>query len=206
MPKAFAEEEGFEPPVPLPVHLISNQARSTAPPLLRTCNCGRKSKTNIAIRARKSSGALHLSPMATPDYITNTVTYEGNLRTRARHTRSGQEIITDAPTDNQGKGEAFSPTDLAATSLASCMITIAGIAAQQRDIDMAGTEATVVKVMDGPPRRISAVRIVITFPAKGYSVDERKVLAKALEACPVGRSLHPDLEQDVEVVWGDDVG
>lgn len=136
--------------------------------------------------------------------ITSTVVYEGALRTRAKHIRSGQEFITDAPIDNQGKGEAFSPTDLAATSLASCMLTIMGIAAEARGIDLSGAVAEVVKVMGGPPRLISAIHIVIRLPAKPYTVAEKRVLAKAAESCPVGRSLHPDLEQRIELVWSEE--
>ncbi len=138
-------------------------------------------------------------------YITSEVTYEGALRTRAKHLRSGEELITDAPLDNLGKGEAFSPTDLAATSLASCLLTIIGIACQSRNIDLAGTKAEVVKVMDGPPRRISAVRIVIRFPKRDYTPEQRKIITRAAEACPVGRSLHPDLVQEIELVWTDEM-
>jgi len=134
-------------------------------------------------------------------YITSTVVYEGKLRTRARHERSGQEIITDAPIDNQGKGEAFSPTDLCATSLASCVMTIMGIAAEAREIDLTGMRAEVIKVMDGPPRHISAVRVAIYLPAKDYTPEQRKLLTKAAEACPVGRSLNERLVQEVELVW-----
>ena len=138
-----------------------------------------------------------------PAHITSEVTYEGGLRTRARHLRSGQEIVTDAPVDNQGKGEAFSPTDLCATSLASCAMTIMGIAAEPRGIDLTGMRAEVVKVMDGPPRRISAVRVVIHLPDRDYDAAERAVITKAAESCPVARSLHEGLEQEIELVWAD---
>ena len=137
----------------------------------------------------------------TPTTITSTVTYEGALRTRAKHLRSGQEFITDAPLDNQGKGEAFSPTDLAATSLACCALTIMGIAAEARGIDLTGAKAEVVKVMGGPPRLISAIHIVIRLPAKPYTAAQRKVIIAAAEACPVGRSLHPDLEQEIKLIF-----
>jgi len=130
------------------------------------------------------------------------ITYEGSLRTSAIHLRSGKVIYTDAPVDNRGKGEAFSPTDLFATSLASCILSIMGIAALDRDIDMKGTTAEVVKEMGGPPRHIATIRIVIRLPAKPYTDAEKRVLAKAAESCPVSRSIHPDLVQEVELVWG----
>lgn len=137
-------------------------------------------------------------------HLTAEVTYEGGLRTRARHVRSGLEIVTDAPVDNHGRGEAFSPTDLAATALASCILTVVGIAAASRDLDVAGMRAEVVKVMGGPPRRIAAVRIGLRVPARGYDAAARKVITAAAEACPVGRSLHPELRQELAITWGDD--
>ena len=94
---------------------------------------------------------------------TSTVTYQGELRTSAIHLKSNNEVITDAPTDNHGKGEAFSPTDLLATSLASCMLTIMGIKARDMDVDLAGTTANVTKVMATDPRRVSEVQVVIEF-------------------------------------------
>ncbi len=132
------------------------------------------------------------------------VTYEGGLRTRARHLRSGQEIVTDAPVDNQGKGEAFSPTDLAATALASCAMTIIGIACQQRDIDVVGMRAEVTKVMGGPPRFISAIQVSLFMPDRPFDAKERTVVAKAAEACPVARSLGERVKQDIRLVWPDE--
>lgn len=130
------------------------------------------------------------------------IIYEGDLHTSATHLRSGTVITTDGPIDNRGKGEAFSPTDLFATSLATCILSIMGIAAMDRDIDMAGTTAEVVKEMGGPPRHIAAIRIVIRLPAKPYTAAEKRVLAKAAESCPVGRSIHPDVVQEVTLIWG----
>ena len=136
-----------------------------------------------------------------PMSATSTVTYEGNLRTRARHLRSGAEIVTDAPVDNHGKGEAFSPTDLAATSLASCILTVVGIACERRRIDVRGMRAEVTKVMDGPPRRIGAVEIVVRMPPRDYPPEQRRVVEQAAAACPVGRSLHPHVDQRLSILW-----
>jgi uncharacterized OsmC-like protein len=123
--------------------------------------------------------------------------YLGELRTRATHVRSGQEIITDAPPDNKGKGEAFSPTDLLATSLGSCMITIMGIAAREHRFDLDGTTARIWKIMESNPRRVGEVRIELTFPAKNYSEKEKKIIERSAFTCPVYLSLHPDLKKTI---------
>ncbi len=133
--------------------------------------------------------------------MTSEVIYNGNLRTTAKHLRSGNTIITDAPIDNQGNGEAFSPTDLMATALASCMITIMGIKARDKGLDIEGTKANVEKIMSSNPRRISAIHIVIHMPANGYTDKEKKILEAAAHGCPVGRSIHPDLEEKITFVW-----
>ena len=127
---------------------------------------------------------------------TSTVTYQGELRTSAIHLKSNNEVITDAPTDNHGKGEAFSPTDLLATSLASCMLTIMGIKARDMDVDLAGTTANVTKVMATDPRRVSEVQVVIEFK---QAFDDRTltILKNSALTCPVAKSLHPDLVQKV---------
>ena len=138
-------------------------------------------------------------------HITSEVTYEGGLRTRARHLRSGEEIVTDAPVDNHGRGRSFSPTDLAATSLASCILSVMGIVAEREGLDIAGARAEVTKVMAESPRRIATVRIALELPAGGFDPRQRKVLTRAAEACPVGRSLHPDLAQELTLSWLDDV-
>ncbi len=124
------------------------------------------------------------------------VVYKGGLRTEATHLQTGETIITDAPLDNEGQGAAFSPTDLAATSLATCIITIMGIAARKRDIDMTGTTADVTKVMATNPRRISEIRINITLPDQ-LSDKERTILQRAAKHCPVGYSLSADLKEIV---------
>ncbi|MGO1688631.1 MAG: OsmC family protein [Psychrobacter sp.] len=118
------------------------------------------------------------------------------MRTTAIHLQSNNEIITDAPIDNQGKGEAFSPTDLLATSLASCMLTIIGIKARDMNIDIAGTTAEVTKVMAAEPRRVSEVHVIITF---SQPLDDRtqKIFYKTALTCPVAQSIHPDITQIV---------
>lgn len=140
---------------------------------------------------------------STAALLTATVTYEGGLRTTCTHVASGQTFITDAPVDNHGKGEAFSPTDLAATSLAACILTTIAIMLEHRELDFQGARAEVIKVMGGPPRRITGIRTVIYAPAVDYTPAQRELIAKVVEACPVGRSLHPDLAQDTVVVYED---
>ena len=135
--------------------------------------------------------------------MTSEIQYKGNLRTRAKHLKSGEEIITDAPTDNNGKGEAFSPTDLLATSLASCAMTIMGIAANMHGIDIAGTKAEVLKHMAADPRRVSGVDVTFTMPDKAYSQKEKTILERAALTCPVAKSLHPDIIQNFTFIWND---
>jgi len=127
-------------------------------------------------------------------------TYLGDLRTEATHLQSGTKIITDAPSDNQGKGEAFSPTDLLAESLAGCILTTMAIAARTHDIEMDGTTAEVTKVMAANPRRVAEVIVNIKFPAE-YSDKEKKVLELAALNCPVHVSLHPDLKKTIDFGW-----
>lgn len=125
------------------------------------------------------------------------VKYLGGLRTQATHLRSGERIITDAPLDNHGKGEAFSPTDLMSTSLACCMMTLMGIAAESKGIPLDGLQAKVVKHMAAAPRRVQ--RIELAFELDGSRLDQRQrsILEQAARTCPVALSLHPDLEQEV---------
>ncbi|MEO5912083.1 MAG: OsmC family protein [Pelobium sp.] len=133
---------------------------------------------------------------------TSKVVYNGSLRTTSTHLQSGIEIITDAPVDNQGKGEAFSPTDLLATSLANCMLTIMGIAARTQEIDMDGTTAEVTKVMATEPRRVSEIHVNFSFPKKdSYSDKQKKILENAALTCPVHHSLHPDIKKPVNFGW-----
>ena len=131
---------------------------------------------------------------------TSNIIYQGKLRTEATHIRSGKSILTDAPVDNQGKGDAFSPTDLVATALGTCMLTVMGIVAQRHGIDMTGTKADVEKVMGKNPRRIVEVKIHIKFKNR-IMPDDRIRLERAAHDCPVGNSLHPDLKEMVEFIY-----
>ncbi|MDB5274045.1 MAG: osmotically inducible protein OsmC [Chitinophagaceae bacterium] len=127
------------------------------------------------------------------------VEYLGELRTQGTHLKSAIQIITDAPLDNNGKGEAYSPTDLVASALASCMITIMGIQANKNGWNITGVKAEVEKIMSTNPRKISGVRITLSFPASTPNDHEaRTVLEKAALSCPVALSLHPDIRQEVE--------
>lgn len=131
---------------------------------------------------------------------TSSVTYKGNLRTMCVHLKSGNEIITDAPTDNNGKGEAFSPTDTVATGLASCMMTIMGIKANAMDLDISGAKAEVTKTMAANPRRISKIEVNFEMPS-GIDEKSQKILERAANTCPVHYSLHPDIEKNVVFNW-----
>jgi len=136
--------------------------------------------------------------------MTAKVEYKENLRTECIHVKSNTQIETDAPTDNQGKGERFSPTDLVATALASCMMTLMGIAVQERNINIEGTISEVEKVMGTNPRRISQINIKMILPKdKTYTDKEKAILEKAALTCPVHFSLHPDVEKNVEFVYND---
>jgi len=123
--------------------------------------------------------------------------YTGELRTKATHVRSGNKIITDAPPDNKGKGEYFSPTDLLATSLGSCMITIMGIAAREHGFNIDGTTAKIWKIMESHPRRVGEVKIELVFPKNNYSEKEKKIIERSAFTCPVYLSLHPDLKKTI---------
>ena len=128
---------------------------------------------------------------------TSTSKYSGELRTHSIHTQSGETYITDAPTDNEGKGEAFSPTDIVATSLANCMMTIMGIVSKRKGLAIEGTEAKIDKFMGTDPRRITEIKIDFYFPVN-FSEDERKLLEKSALNCPVAKSLSSDLKQNIE--------
>ena len=128
------------------------------------------------------------------------IVYQNNLRTETEHIASGEKIITDAPVDNNGKGEAFSPTDLVATALGSCMITIMAISANKYDIDMSGTNASVKKIMGSDPRRISEISIDINMN-KNIEKKDRKRLERSALTCPIHKSLHPDLEKKIRFIY-----
>lgn len=131
---------------------------------------------------------------------------EGQLRCVATHGPSGVRLTTDAPVDNQGRGESFSPTDLVATALGSCLMTIMGIVAQRGNIDLTGTRVHVIKDMiQQPVRRIGQLTVTITIPADKaakISAADRSKLEAAAKACPVHKSIHPDVQMPIEFVWG----
>ena len=127
-------------------------------------------------------------------------TYLGGLRTEATHLQSGTKILTDAPVDNKGKGEAFSPTDLLAEALAGCILTTMAIAADVHGIDMDNTTAEVTKVMAPNPRRVAEVIVNLQFP-KTYTDKEKTILEKAALGCPVHVSLHPDVKKTIDFGW-----
>lgn len=130
-------------------------------------------------------------------------TYLGDLRTEAVHQQSGTTILTDAPLDNQGKGEAFSPSDLIATALGSCMMTIMGIVANRDGIDLKGSTIETTKIMSKElPRKVD--RLELTFQMKSVvhlSASDTKKLEKAARTCPVALSIHPDIEQVIVFNW-----
>jgi uncharacterized OsmC-like protein len=129
--------------------------------------------------------------------------YSGNLRTEITHLQSGNILITDAPTDNHGKGEFFSPTDLLASALGSCILTIMGIAAQNHGFNIDGTSVETTKVMASRPRRVAELIVKITFPHNNYSERELKILEASARECPVANSLHPDLKRTVSFIFKD---
>ena len=128
------------------------------------------------------------------------VTYEGYLRTKALHIQSGNSIVTDAPIDNEGKGEAFSPTDLVATALASCMLTIMGIVAERNNIEIKGTTAEVEKIMGTMPRQISEIKIIFFFNNNFDKITKRKLESAALN-CPVSNSLNNNLKESIKFIY-----
>lgn len=121
----------------------------------------------------------------------------GGLRTKSIHLKSGQEFITDAPVDNKGKGEYFSPTDIFSTSLAACMMTIMDIAGQEHGFSVKDTEVSITKIMAEKPRRVAEIIVEINFPPNNYSDKEKKIIELTTRTCPVALSLHPDVKQTV---------
>ena len=132
---------------------------------------------------------------------TSVVVYSGNLRTESQHLQSGETITTDAPIDNKGTGEAFSPTDLAATSLANCMMTVMGIVANRHNINIEGTRANVEKFMGVNPRRIVEIKIDFHFP-NNYDTATKKLLEQAALNCPVAKSLSESISQNIDFNYG----
>lgn len=134
--------------------------------------------------------------------MTSSVVYEGNLRTVCTHLKSGTVIQTDAPTDNQGKGERFSPSDLVATALGSCMLTIMGIKARDLNIDLAGVKIDVEKIMAGEPRRIGGINLTFHFPETLELSDKNKlILENAAHTCPVIYSINPEIKVEARFNW-----
>ncbi|MBE0646573.1 MAG: OsmC family protein [Bacteroidales bacterium] len=127
--------------------------------------------------------------------------YLGDLRTECTHLQSGTKLITDAPTDNQGKGEYFSPTDLVATALGSCMVTIMGISARQYGFDLEGLTWKVTKIMADNPRRIGEIVVELDFHGNEYPDQHKRVIEHITRTCPVALSLHPELKQRIKIIW-----
>ena len=127
--------------------------------------------------------------------------YLGDLRTECIHLQSGAKIFTDAPTDNQGKGEAFSPTDLLATSLGSCIMTIMGIVARDNNIDIVGTELNITKIMASDPRRVSEVIVEFNFPDKNYTAQEKQIIEGVAGNSPVPLSVTSQMIQTIKLNW-----
>jgi len=134
--------------------------------------------------------------------MTSTVVYNGDLRTTCTHLKSGSSFETDAPTDNNGKGERFSPTDLMSTSLATCMITVMGIKARKTGFDLNGIKIDVLKIMKADPRRVGGIDLTFHIPDSLKNVDEntKEILKDIGINCPVMKSIHPDIE--VKIDWG----
>lgn len=125
------------------------------------------------------------------------ITYTGNLHTEAIHLKSGNKIVTDAPIDNNGKGEAFSPTDLMSTSLGCCMLTVMGIVAQRHEIPMDGTTVEITKKMEENPRRVGEIVVELTFPPNSYTDKQKILLENTARTCPVAKSLSSELKQTI---------
>ncbi|MEO9022880.1 MAG: OsmC family protein [Ginsengibacter sp.] len=132
--------------------------------------------------------------------MTASIIYKGNLRCEAEHLQSKSTIETDAPTDNRGKGERFSPTDMLCVSLATCMLTTMGIKAADMNVDIAGAKANVTKHMASDPRRVAKVEVAVTLPS-GVNEKERLILERTGSNCPVAKSVHPDIELVLSYQW-----
>lgn len=132
---------------------------------------------------------------------TITEEYLGNLRVACQHTASGATLTSDAPVDNHGKGESFSPTDLVATALGACAMTIIAIYGESHNVDVKGTRVEIVKSMNAAPRRIGKLEVVFTMPDRDYSEKEKVSIERAAHTCPVHLSLHPDVEQIFTFKW-----
>jgi len=132
--------------------------------------------------------------------MTSKITYLGDLRTSSIHLQSGSEIISDAPIDNNGKGEAFSPTDTVANALGSCMFTVMGIKAQDLNVDLSNSTAEITKIMAADPRRISEIHVVFNFSV-APDAKNKTILERIAMTCPVYYSLHPDIKKVIAFNW-----
>ena len=133
--------------------------------------------------------------------MTAKIIYQGNLRTSMTHIYSGTEVLSDAPLDNQGLAQAFSPTDMIAASLGSCMLTVMGIKARAIELDLKGNEIEITKVMASEPRRISEIQATIKFPKNNFTEKDKIVLENSARTCPVAKSLHPNIKQEIKFEW-----
>lgn len=134
--------------------------------------------------------------------MTSKIIYKGDLRTEMTHLQSGAVVITDAPTDNHGKGQSFSPTDLVATALGSCMLSIMGIASNTHEINLVGTEIEITKIMVANPRRIGEVVVKITLKGqKSYTEKQKQILEHSALTCPVYLSLSENVKKSVQFLW-----
>ncbi|WP_027188296.1 OsmC family protein [Desulfovibrio cuneatus] len=133
--------------------------------------------------------------------LTSTVTYLGDLRTECRHVRSDSAFYTDAPVDNNGKGESISPTDMCATALASCALSIMAMSAGKQGIDLTGARADVTKHMGIGPRRIVKIEVAFHIPGANLSQEVRNALMAEVDNCPVCHSLHPDIQRVISFNW-----
>ncbi len=136
--------------------------------------------------------------------ITSSFKYIGDLQLEVKHEKSGQTFLTDAPVDNNGKGSAFSPTDLMATSLGLCMVTIMGIASQTHGFPMDGVHGEVTKIMESNPRRVSEIVVTLYFPDNGYTDKQKQIIRQITKTCPVAYSLHTDLKQVINIIFEDE--
>ena len=135
---------------------------------------------------------------------TSSFEYLGDLQIVATHERSGKQIFTDAPVDNNGKGSAFSPTDLLATSLGLCMMTIMGMASQTHGFSMEGVHGDITKIMGTEPRRVVEIIVDLYFPDNGYTEKQKQIIRHTSISCPVAYSLHPDLKQTINITFKDE--
>lgn len=148
----------------------------------------------------KENGTIRLKRKYKNYMHTAQIKYISNLRVKSTHVKSNTTLVTDAPTDNNGKGEAFSPTDLVATALANCMLTVMAIKANSWGKDLSDTSATVTKHMGSGPRRI--IKIDIELQLKNtFTKEEKETLEQVANACPVAKSLHSDIIQNISIVW-----